>query len=1279
MLPTPMKPAIAIVALLGWSPLFAADNRGPYERQVQDNVSLLTSNEPLQRSVAAERLGMLRAYSAELALIERMQDDAAEVRRQATLALAWCGGRRAVASLLAALGDEDWTTRQAAHVALQNVTGMDFPFDALAAPEVRARQAGAWRDWWQTVPEDRPPQEVLDLFASVAAANFVRTVTASSTYKGPPEVLVDGQLGPEYWQTKSVKPPQWCCLDLGELRDVHQVTVHQYGPGYCMTEYELAVSTDGVRYETVERAEGKTPPKLVIQFPARKARYVKITSFGAERSLYPTTFYEIEINESNAGSTADAEKAWQLERGLRARGALGGEGDVEAILQALGDVPRSLPNWRVSSRAGLRSLGRLGGEAAFEYLVQLLDNTLWARYAADALGDLGDPRAIPPLLDAYGRYAKRLDGMNPPDVPADDRMSFPSEDRMLETPYHIALALSRLSWDDPANRTRLSELAPQILANLPNDHDTFIVYESELPRLVTRYLLDVAGDRQEACDHVLEALGTMSPEQAPTSATLIPSRWPTLPPYWMAAWLPVICTHSDDVARLIPLLDHPEGYVRINAAKALALIGDRRAIRPLAERLRAAKAEADYGYNLVFKHEEYDDPAPRWREALIRALGILQATEQTELLIGILNDERSVLEIRRAAADALADLGNPGAVAALRLAAEQHSFASIRHVARDAVRRLVDLAEERAAPTFIAATAQNANGSVPHARHDEPRVAGPQRASIMETPPVLGGSFNNESSELLGCEAIVFVQGSNDLPNNHGTVVQADWWRETYAVTDEGPVYRPGANLFVLRPPRPDGQVTPLTRFTDGYVAEPEVSWDGTQILFTRRTADEPWWQICRIQADGTGLVQLTHGPYHHAGPAWLPDGRIVFGTSRSGIRDEYHAYPCTALWVMNPDGSQMQPIATNIGRDNEPAILLDGRIAFSRLEVFYSRNKTELTLHAVRPDGSQDVVLYGPERRAFWRGLDHGPPSPADGQESPLTHRVLRISQPQPMPDGRSIVVTSQAGFVLLGPNRFEERLICPDYRERAYTTPFPLPDGRILCATTWKGKGPEEVDLGLYVLDPVSGKLALVYNDPAHAEYEARPLQPRTVPPMPVSKVTPEVYSGRFLCASVFNTQETEVRQRGRLVRLVEGVPMVARHSTHTNPWPVWQNHGGTFARILGTAPLAADGSFHVEVPADRLLHLQVLDSDRRVVGNQLTWIYARPGEVKSCVGCHENPHTTAAGREPLAAGEPALDFLPHGEEFTYRAKAWFKGSLPGEIEERTRTVHAVNLLGR
>jgi hypothetical protein len=473
--------------------------------------------------------------------------------------------------------------------------------------------------------------------------------------------------------------------------------------------------------------------------------------------------------------------------------------------------------------------------------------------------------------------------------------------------------------------------------------------------------------------------------------------------------------------------------------------------------------------------------------------------------------------------------------------------------------------------------------------------------------------------------------------------------------------------------------VRPLTEFSDGYVAGPEISWDGREVIFSRRGQDDPWWHVWRINVDGTDPEQITSGPYHDVGPAYLPDGRIVFSSTRSGIRDEYHGYQCNALYVMNRDGTGIERIATNAGRDNEPAVLHDGRIAFCRLEMFYARIKTELTLHAVHADGTQDVVLYGPERREYWHGLDYGRRSRIGLVENPTRFGVLRMTQPQAMPDGRHVVVATQGGLALIGAQRDRETIVTPENKTRVYTTPFPLPDGRLLCASTPKEFDHDKIDLGLYLVDPATRELELVYNDPAAADFEPRPVVARRAPMVQPVRTNSRSYSGRFVCSSVFFTQEQHVPVRGRLIRLVEGMPVVGRHSTHTNPWPVWKNHHGLFARVLGTMPLAADGSFSVEVPADRLMHFQVLDSDRRVVGNQLTWIYPRAGETKSCVGCHENPHTTTRGNAPSALRYPPVKFLPNGDEFNYRAKAWMKGYLPPEVEERMRTVRAVNLLGR
>lgn len=1046
----------------------------------------------------------------------RLDDPAAEVRRQAALSLGWCGGRRAVAALLEGMDDPDWLTRQAAHVGLSNLTGMEWPFNGAADLPEREKQAQVWRDWWARVPPNHPPCEVLALVAA---------------------------------------------------------------------------------------------PVL---------------------------------------------PAWDCERGVRALGTLRGEDAASAVTTLLSRISWDSPEWRPVVRAGLRALGRLGDETAREFLIRTLENTMWARHAAEALSDFDDPAIVPFLLRAYSRYAKRLDGTDPEARPPDDRVGFPSEDRMLETPYWIAYALCRLPMDS-RDLSKLRELAPVLLANLPGDHDTFMLYQPEAGHLLTRYLLERSGLRQEAAEQAFErlALPRRAPNPEPAYA------WPPFDERRVSAWLPCVVTEAEDLPRLLALVEHTNGWVRINAAKATAWLGDPRAVAPIAEKLALAKAEADYGYTRLFKDDEYDDPSPRAREALVRALGLLKAADHVPLIARILDDERSVLELRHAAASALADIASDEALAVLERAARDHPIGAVRNVARDALVARGIILDDCATESFP---------------HENPlAVARPVAGGALDergVPGVFGADF----------EALLFVKGDNDLPNSQRTVEQADRWRQTYVVTDEGPSYRPGNNLYVLRPPRPDGIVTPLTRFTSGYVGEPEISWDGAQVIFTRREENSLWWQIWRVNADGSQLHQLTDGPYHHVGPVYLPDGRIMFASSRSGLRDEYHGYPCTALYVMNADGSGLRPVATNIGRDNEPAVLTDGRVVFSRLEVFYSRNKTELTLHAAHPDGMQDSVIYGPERRAFWRQLDHGPPAPDDLQEAPLTHRVLRMTQPQPMPDGRHIVVSTQGGLALVGPSRETEQLITPDFKTRAYTTPMPLADGAILCAATLKNPDRKQVDLGIYRLHPDSGKLELIYNDPGAADYEARPLIARRRPPVLADREEHHAYSGQFLCVNAFDSTDQEVVRRGRIVRLIEGVPVVGRHSSHTSPTPVWQNHGGTLARVLGMAPLAADGSFYVQVPADRLMQLQVLDSDRRVIGNQLTWIYARPGETKSCVGCHENPHTASGtGGRPLALRSPPLRFYPTGREFSYRAKAWMKGSLPSEVEERTRTVRAVTLLGR
>jgi mono/diheme cytochrome c family protein len=64
----------------------------------------------------------------------------------------------------------------------------------------------------------------------------------------------------------------------------------------------------------------------------------------------------------------------------------------------------------------------------------------------------------------------------------------------------------------------------------------------------------------------------------------------------------------------------------------------------------------------------------------------------------------------------------------------------------------------------------------------------------------------------------------------------------------------------------------------------------------------------------------------------------------------------------------------------------------------------------------------------------------------------------------------------------------------------------------------------------------------------------------------------------------------------------------------------------QILGYAPVEPDGSFKLVVPADTPLALSILDSKGRAMQSHLNWIQVRPGERRTCDGCH-SPRRGAA----------------------------------------------------
>jgi hypothetical protein len=67
------------------------------------------------------------------------------------------------------------------------------------------------------------------------------------------------------------------------------------------------------------------------------------------------------------------------------------------------------------------------------------------------------------------------------------------------------------------------------------------------------------------------------------------------------------------------------------------------------------------------------------------------------------------------------------------------------------------------------------------------------------------------------------------------------------------------------------------------------------------------------------------------------------------------------------------------------------------------------------------------------------------------------------------------------------------------------------------------------------------------------------------------------------------------------------------------------------LGRQEVAGDGSFYVEVPADRPLRIELLDGAGRTVRAERGWFWMRPSEQRVCVGCHAGPERAPENKVP------------------------------------------------
>ncbi len=101
-----------------------------------------------------------------------------------------------------------------------------------------------------------------------------------------------------------------------------------------------------------------------------------------------------------------------------------------------------------------------------------------------------------------------------------------------------------------------------------------------------------------------------------------------------------------------------------------------------------------------------------------------------------------------------------------------------------------------------------------------------------------------------------------------------------------------------------------------------------------------------------------------NTGPAWLPDGRIVFTSTRDNFvpnKMTSGAQRSMQLYVMDGDGKNVHPIGfLNVSSGMHPFVLKDGRVVFTSWENMGARDDRVFPLWAIHPDGTHFEPFSG-------------------------------------------------------------------------------------------------------------------------------------------------------------------------------------------------------------------------------------------------------------------------------------------------------------------------------
>jgi Tol biopolymer transport system component len=142
------------------------------------------------------------------------------------------------------------------------------------------------------------------------------------------------------------------------------------------------------------------------------------------------------------------------------------------------------------------------------------------------------------------------------------------------------------------------------------------------------------------------------------------------------------------------------------------------------------------------------------------------------------------------------------------------------------------------------------------------------------------------------------------------------------------------------------------SRFDD---FNPDWSPDGSQIAFERLFPSSQGgdYELFVMNSDGSALHRLPGGPGFDGTPKWSPDGRSLLFASDRPKRGRPTCRECSALYLMNPDGTTLRRITKRTVDSITPAWSSDGSsIAWSRHNSLYLMNADSTSAHMLASIG---------------------------------------------------------------------------------------------------------------------------------------------------------------------------------------------------------------------------------------------------------------------------------------------------------------------------------------